>query len=317
MTVVNVTDAILKGDVSGPTFTGQVDGSKFSGSITYADTTTPPEPPGGGVTPPSTGGWPDANNTGPTKGLTLKDSGPVEAKTDGQVVKNLKITGYVLIKARNVTVQDCEIDASGGLYGVGCEGDGSADLNYKVVRCKIYGKGRNGQRDADHVLHGVFGGAEVSFCDIFGCENGVTQAQADLYMHDNYIHDFANWPSEHDDHTDGVQTYGWAGSGGLRIIHNTISGFDTCGEITPADKRVASSCIALSQDQHDLTIDNNLMIGGTYCMYGNAQAGGQPRNTKVTNNHFSNKYSSKCGEYGPAFRLCSECAGICLDRQHC
>jgi hypothetical protein len=48
MTVINVTDATLKGDVAGPTFTGKVDGSKFSGSVTYVDTTTPPvgPPPG-------------------------------------------------------------------------------------------------------------------------------------------------------------------------------------------------------------------------------------------------------------------------------
>ena len=37
MTVINVSDAVLLGLAKGPTFTGQVDGLKFSGSITYAD----------------------------------------------------------------------------------------------------------------------------------------------------------------------------------------------------------------------------------------------------------------------------------------
>ena len=46
MTVVNVTDGVLKGSVKGPTFTGNVDGATFTGSVTYTDTTTPPvEPP--------------------------------------------------------------------------------------------------------------------------------------------------------------------------------------------------------------------------------------------------------------------------------
>jgi polysaccharide lyase-like protein len=46
MTVVNVTDASLKGKVVGPTFAGDVDGAKFTGSVTYADTAPiPPDPP--------------------------------------------------------------------------------------------------------------------------------------------------------------------------------------------------------------------------------------------------------------------------------
>ena len=52
---IPVTDAPLKGDAVGPTFTGRVAGSKFSGTVTYAATEPPIEPPpsGGDWTPPS------------------------------------------------------------------------------------------------------------------------------------------------------------------------------------------------------------------------------------------------------------------------
>ena len=67
MTVLNVTNATLKGDVAGPTFTGKVDGSSFTGAVTYTDATTPPvEPPSGEIAIPESritnftaanGGW--------------------------------------------------------------------------------------------------------------------------------------------------------------------------------------------------------------------------------------------------------------------
>lgn len=50
MTVLNVTNAALKGALKGPTFTGDCDGTVFTGTVTYTDTTTPPPADAGKIT---------------------------------------------------------------------------------------------------------------------------------------------------------------------------------------------------------------------------------------------------------------------------
>lgn len=264
---------------------------------TAVTTVTATDPDDGGVTPPPSGDWPSEANTGPAAGISLTNSGSIEAKTDNAVIKNMRVNGAITVTAMNVTVQDCEVNASGAMYGIQVP-DGIGQKNLKVIRCHVYGDG-GPNRTASHVTGGVWGAKEVAFCNIHGCENAVVQGEPALYMHDNYIHDSANWPSVAGDHTDGLQTYGWAGSGGLRIEHNTIMAVETGGERTGSSTTYyCSSAIALSQDQHDLTINNNLLAGGTYTIYGNAQAGGSPANTKVTNNRFSTRYGAKVGQYG-------------------
>jgi len=95
-----------------------------------------------------------------------------------------------------------------------------------------------------------------------------------------------------------VQTYGWADSGGLRIIHNTIYSAETEGEFSLSNWQSGSSAVALSEGQYDLTIANNLFAGGSYTMYGPSQHGASPANVHIANNRFSNKYYPRCGAYG-------------------
>lgn len=47
-TVLDVTNATLQGQMSGPEYTGDISNSLFTGSITIADTTTPPDSGNGG-----------------------------------------------------------------------------------------------------------------------------------------------------------------------------------------------------------------------------------------------------------------------------
>ena len=137
--------------------------------------------------------------------------------------------------------------------------------------------------------------AEVSFTEIYGVENALTGGSN--YIHDNYIHSFARWIAA-DDHTDGLQTYGWSGAGGLRVIHNTIIAITTGGDYTPTNYGAGSSAIALSEGMHDLIIDSNFFAGGTYTLYGPSQQGSAPANVHVTNNRFSRRYFPKCGKFG-------------------
>jgi hypothetical protein len=269
----------------------------FSGgmpSLTATAATAPSPTPATPAPSPSLSGFPDATNTGPVAGTVFQNyTGNYEVRTDGAVIEGLRVTGSIDVHANNVTVQNCEVNASGQIWGIAqIENSGSG---LKVFNCHVYGVPLDlAHYDACHVLDGVNGAVEVAFCNIHGVENGVDLCN---YIHDNFIHDFANWVAK-DNHTDGVQTYGWAGTGGMRIIHNTIISIETGGDFTPNNWQGGSSAIALIEGQHDLTIDNNLLAGGSYTMYGPSQHGAAPANVRVTNNRFSTKYYPRCGAYG-------------------
>src|SRR4030095_14291858 len=125
------------------------------------------------------------------------------------VVNGLRVTGTILVYGNNVTIQNCEVNASGEIWAIKQE----SGSGLRVKNCHIYGVPSKTNRDATHVLMGVEGATEVAYCNIHGVENAI---QGDSnYIHDNYIHDFPRWIAA-DDHTDGVQTFGSSGAGGLR-----------------------------------------------------------------------------------------------------
>lgn len=210
------------------------------------------------------------------------------------------VTGTITVNADNVTVQNCKVDASGQNYGIGLM---TGHVGLTVIHCEVYGVPITANRPASHVLTAIacdfdasMANVEIAYCNVHGIENAI--GGGNLYIHDNYIHDFAIWQVGGDtDHTDGVQTNGSSGVGGMRIIHNTIIGVCTAGDLaSPAAPVAGSSCIALSVNMHDLTISNNLLASGSNTLYGNAQGGlGSSVNTVITNNHFSNQYAALGG----------------------
>jgi hypothetical protein len=147
---------------------------------------------------------------------------------------------------------------------------------------------------------------EVGFCDISGVVNAINigwSIYGAAYLHDNFIHDFCCWDTVQDppdgSHCDGLQTFDISNSGGMTIRHNTVLGWQTTGTFVPTPNG-SSSCLAFITGQHDLTVDNNLIAGGSYSMYGPSQGGGggHPVNVHVTNNHFSTLFFPTCGAFG-------------------
>jgi hypothetical protein len=236
-------------------------------------------------------GFPDATNTGPAPGTVFQDfSGVYEVQDDNVVLNGLRVTGSIIVHGDNVTIQNCEVDATGQIWGILADGAGVI-----VTHCHVYGVPSPTNYEGTHVLTGVDGVAELAYSNIHGVENAV--GGGTNHIHDNYLHDFANW-FVHDNHTDGVQTYGSAGAGGLRVVHNTIIAIETGGDFTPTNYQGASSAVALSEDMHDLTIANNYLAGGSYTLYGPSQAGASPANVHVTSNRFSTAYYPNCGAFG-------------------
>ncbi|MDW6021576.1 hypothetical protein SAZ10_07330 [Mesorhizobium sp. BAC0120] len=243
---------------------------------------------------PSKIGFPDATTVGPAAGTVFRDfAGELEIHQDGAVIDGWRVKGAITVDANNVTIRNCEVNATGEIWGISLA-DGHSGL--KVTNCRVYAVPVADDYDGTHTLTGIGGDQiEVGFSDISGVENAISTGNG--YIHDNYIHDFAAWDGR-DNHTDGLQTYGWEGAGGLRVIHNTIIGIITGGTYTPTRYLAGSSAIALSEAMHDLTIDGNLFAGGTYALYGPSQKGSSPKSVHVTNNSFSNYYFPNCGQFG-------------------
>lgn len=238
--------------------------------------------------------YPDASCTGPLPDTVFKPlhTGNYEVKTSNVVLDGLRVNGAIVVEADNVTIKNCEVNATGELWGIAhVDGEGH---NLVVQNCRVYGVPDKNDYEGTHVLLGVKAD-EIGFSDISGVENGIQCGKC--YIHDNYIHDFPTW-IPYDSHTDGLQTWGNPGVGGLRIIHNTIIGVVTSADYSPENYSAGSSAIALLEGMYDITIDKNFFAGGTYTMYGSSQGGSSPPDVRVTNNRFSTQYFPKVGMYG-------------------
>jgi hypothetical protein len=81
------------------------------------------------------------------------------------------------------------------------------------------------------------------------------------------------------------------GTAGLTIDNNTV--FNTFSQI---------DAISLFEDFGaigNVTINDNLVAGGGYCIYGGQNSGGAAvSNVKITNNHFSRMCYQNCGGQG-------------------
>lgn len=253
-----------------------VQGRAVIGGVTYNPTAniTLPTP----VT-----GYPNASNTGVPAGTTLTAYTGPNRPAAGAVIENKLITYPITIAAgrNNVTFRRCKFqmqafwhiltdEGATGLLVEDCEFDGMNDSgNDSAV------SGYNYTLRCVNIHHTV-DGLKI------GSNSSVT---------DSYIHDLCRLGN--DPHNDGIQSLGGIG---MTIRHNTI--------IVPDG---ATSAIILStgsaSDMRNITIDNNLMGGGAYVVYGGYQAGvdniNKVSNIQIINNKITTQIFPKGGYYGP------------------
>jgi hypothetical protein len=121
-------------------------------------------------------------------------------------------------------------------------------------------------------------GTTIRFCNISGSENGIWLEGQNCLIENNYIHNLFSNTGSSDPHIDGIQLPGTnIGAVPVRdavVRHNNID----------LDVRTATSCL-ISLDPENLTIDNNRLSGGAYCIYYGGNASGA-----LTNNVF-NKFA--------------------------
>jgi len=248
-------------------------------------------------------GFPDATNTGVPAGMALApvqpgshgpgwsadSQGNVEVSGNGAVFAGYSVHGYVDVSGSNATVRDDSIVN----YGTGINGDGvnlsGNPSNVTIEDVSISSPyGSSGDQ-------GIFAGIKDINGEAMGTrvmDNNIADASTGVQIYigliqDNYIHDVT--PAAPGSHLNGTTSNG--STVPLTIQHNTV--FNPNGQ---------TDAVSLFEDfgvEANVVINDNLLAGGGYTVYGGQNAGGpQAYNIKITNNRFSTIYFPQGGYYG-------------------
>jgi hypothetical protein len=244
--------------------------------------------------------FPSASTTGVPAGTVLKSvpgqvssgtgwkfisssGGYVSVTGAGAVLTGLSIPYNVNVTASNVTLKNDKI-ATAGNYGISLRHTAGVTIENSTVSGANATSGRV-QYAIDDIYEDstgiVVSGNNVSdFC------HGV-QVSAGLVT-GNYIHDPGYVAG---DHIDGIFDPGFAGA--LMISGNTILDSFTQTSAISLDASAAGTLVA------NKTVENNLLGGGGYAIYGGDSLGNTTSNIVIKNNRFSQAYFPKSGQYGP------------------
>jgi hypothetical protein len=266
---------------SSPTPTSTPSSTPSVPSPTATTSTTPPPPSGGkNCAPvPSACGFPDATNTGVKPGTVLRKSGSVTLR-DNAVLENAEVDGTVEVEGSNVTIRNVRILENGDGWGIGLR----HTKNTLITDVEIYG----GQPRLEVGIKDVYG--DASNTQILRTE--ITRTSSGIQTHegliqDNYIHDMGY---QSGDHINGTTSNG--STVPLTIRHNTV--------FNQLDQTDAVSLFEDFGTEANRVIDDNLLAGGGYTIYGGQNAGGPlSTNVKIRNNRISRIFFPNGGGYGP------------------
>jgi hypothetical protein len=208
----------------------------------------------------------------------LVASGSVAASRDGQVISGLDITGEINVTAKNVTIKNTRVTGGGDWVVIMRPGAENLRIEDSVLQTPA-----GTPQDIACLLNVGDGTPTLLRVDIHGCSAGVSSGGG--LVQDSYIHDMAQKPGL--SHDVGVASNG---GGGMQVIHNTIF-----------NQYQQTAAVAFYQDfgtQHDDLVQNNLLAGGGYCVYGGTGTKGATAKIRFIDNRFSRKYSPTCGYYG-------------------
>ncbi|MFJ9537512.1 hypothetical protein ACIRPX_09690 [Streptomyces sp. NPDC101225] len=234
-------------------------------------------------------GFPNSRTTGPRTGLEPHATGNMSIRTDGAVIKGWDIKGSLDIYADDVTIIDSRITST-NWWGVNLRPGFSGLRILHTTITAVPGKGPD-NGGVDYAVSNMGASSiEVGWCDISVFGNALSMGQG--HIHDTYVHGlvpFRNAGGEWQ-HTDAVIS-GGGNSGRLIIRHNTL--------LNPVDvHQGASASVGLFADTGHVSntvIDNNLLAGGAYALYGGGEGA---TGITVTDNVFSTRYHSNSGVYG-------------------
>jgi hypothetical protein len=261
---------------------------------------------------PSKCGYPDATNTGVPAGTALLNvpgqvsSGPgwtfettsggfVQVTGNGAVLSGLNIPYNVNIKASDVTLKDDKIVVGGGTssYAVSLRTTVGVTIEDSTISGQNATTGRAAYGIDD--IYADSTGLTIENNNITDARTGVELAGGQVTG--NYIHDFGYVSG---DHTNGIFVAG--STMPLVINDNTI-----LNNFSQTDA-ISLDASASGQPVANKTIENNLLAGGSYTIYGGDSLGNITSDIVVDNNRFGQTYYSTGGQYGPVAYFAS--AGI-------
>jgi len=244
-------------------------------------------------------GYADATNSGVPSGMTLQAvpgqvssgsgwaysaaSQEVDVTGSGAVLTGLNIPYNLNITASNVTINDSKVVTS-GTFGVSIRHTAGVTIENSTISGTNATSGRLNSAISD--VYGDSTGLTIKNNDITDFRSAV-QLNAGTVT-GNYIHDPGYITG---DHTNGVISNG--GTAQLTITHNTI-----------LNKLSQTDAITLDTNQtpgpvSNKTIENNLLAGGDYPIYGGTAFSHTTSNILIENNRFGQLYYPKSGQFGP------------------
>jgi hypothetical protein len=203
--------------------------------------------------------------------LPLNSDGIYRVTTDGTVLDRVHIASDLLITARDVTITNSQVD------GTVLDEYGGKTYSFTITDTTV-GPAR-GCLTAPGIGAAHYTAERVL---IRGHGDGFRASGDDIDIQDSYVHLCSN-PG---DHSDGIQTYNTGK--GLVFNHNTIDQRDARDITAPifiTDKRSV-----------DVTVTNNLVMGGTYSI--------QVRNVRGKQVVENNRLVDKSWVYGPVDTDC-------------
>jgi hypothetical protein len=200
------------------------------------------------------------------------------------VLEGLSVSNNLDVTASNVTIRNVRVISSGDGFGISLR----HTTNVTVQDSEIFSPDAGFNRLIVGIkdIYGDSHGTRILRNDIYHVATGVQMDQG--LIQDNYIHDMGYRSG---DHTNGTTSNG--GTTPLTIQHNTVF-----------NSKDQTDAISLFEDfgiQANRVIDNNLVAGGGYSIYGGANPGGaKTSNIKITNNRFARIFYPNGGYWGHA-----------------
>lgn len=225
--------------------------------------------------------FPDATNTGVPAGTQLVAATSNVITTPG-VYSGLVFTGTVQIECSGVTLENCLVkDTPSDWVSVLVTGNVK---NVVIQNCEIAGAGSNSTVTGTYGI-GVGDDSQVSIYNnnIHDVGSPFAIGAGQVVIEGNYAHDFFSGPGTH---YNGIQVNGGNGADfSLLMDKNTI-----------INNQIQTDAIMLDNESgtiHNVTITNNLLVGGDYTVY----VDGSKSNSPVTNVNISNNHLG-AGIYG-------------------
>lgn len=236
---------------------------------------------------PTTGSctsFPNANCTGVPAGVTLTayDNSISNITVAGTVIDSKDIKTCLNISANNVTIKRSKFTA-----GSQCSGRSVISINNGATGTLVEGveiNGLNVNSKGDAICCSNFTARSMNIYNVgsgFNIKNNTI-------IENSYIHDLYEANSSHNDAI--------VSNGGTNIVIRNNNLEVPLTQTTP---------LALYGDFtqiKDVLVENNLLNGGGYCIYGGSVSG-KPfplaSNVTIKNNHFGRKFYNGCGTFGP------------------